>query len=292
MSLTLVEGREFERVYKRRLGRSAPADVVADSQSRRRNRIAAGRSLNDLVLEDLLAELLPMAGGASSFNVVLDTTAPAGVTFSINGGASYTTSQTVTLTIATSDSPTTGYQMAIWGDVDVADNANIQTNAPGGSAPASSWFSYGTSQSVKLSSGDASKTLNLRIRDDVWNESSTVTHSITLDTTLPVASIVSGPDATKISQVAGKRTVTFGWQSDSAYQAYEIAVVANSGSARGSGTVIGTTNGSTNVSGGSGPATTTVTTTIDGRDLGAASSGDGTKVVKVFVQDSAGNWSA
>jgi len=68
--------------------------------------------------------------------------------------------------------------------------------------------------------------------------------------------------------------------------------VANSGSARGSGTVIGTTNGSTGVSGGAKANGTTQAVVLDARDIQAASAGDGTKVIKVFVQDAAGNWSA
>ena len=39
------------------------------------------------------------------------------------------------------------------------------------------------------------------------------------------------------------------------------------------------------------PATTGITSVIDGRDLETASAGDGVKVVKVFVKDDAGNWS-
>ena len=51
---------------------------------------------------------------ASYFNLILDTLAPAGVSIIINDGAEYTTSQAVTLTIATSDSNTTGYQIRIF----------------------------------------------------------------------------------------------------------------------------------------------------------------------------------
>ena len=48
---------------------------------------------------------------ASYFNLTLDTTAPGGVTLSINDGALYATSTTITLKIATTDGETTGYQM-------------------------------------------------------------------------------------------------------------------------------------------------------------------------------------
>jgi hypothetical protein len=61
---------------------------------------------------------------------------------------------------------------------------------------------------------------------------------------------------------------------------------------RGSGTVIGNTNGSTGVSGGALNAATVQPVVLDARDLQAASAGDGTKVVKVFVRDASGSWSA
>lgn len=228
---------------------------------------------------------------ANNFNLILDTTAPGGAALTLNGGAGVTSLVDITARLATTDTPTTGYQIKIWGDVDLAFNASIQATEG-----ASAWITPGAfpaDTAVKLLAGDGVKNIHAKIRDDVWNETAQLDAAITLDTAVPIISIVSGPDATKISTVAGKRTVNFGWQSDSAYSAYEVEVVANAGSARGTGTVIGNANGSTNVSGGAGPATTTVNTSIDGRDIAAAAAGDGTKVVKVFVQDSnTGNWSA
>lgn len=50
---------------------------------------------------------------ASYFNLTLDTTAPSGLTLSINDGALYATSTAVKLTIGVSDDVTTGYQMKI-----------------------------------------------------------------------------------------------------------------------------------------------------------------------------------
>lgn len=224
---------------------------------------------------------------ASFFNIVLDTTAPAGVSISLNGGAVYTSTRDVTATIATTDNPTTGYQMKLWGNVDTAFNASIQATEG-----ASAWIAYATSQAVRLSTGDGAKTVFLKVRDDVLNESAQQSDSITLDTTVPVITIQAGsPDVTKISEVATKNTVTVVWQSDVALTAYEVAVVANGSAARGTGTVIGSAAGSTNVSGGAVAAATNVTTTIRGTDLKTASAGDGTKVVKIFGQNSAGNWS-
>lgn len=228
---------------------------------------------------------------ANNFNLILDTTAPGGAALTLNGGAGFASAHDITARLATTDAPTDGYQIKIWGDVDLAANASIQDTEA-----ASAWITPGAfpaDQAVRLAAGDGVKNIHAKIRDDVWNETAQLDAAITLDTSLPVVNIVSAPDATKISTVAGKRVVNVGWQSDSAYSAFEVAVVATGASARGTGVVIGGANGSTNVSGGAGPAATTVNTSIDGRDLQAASAGDGTKVVKIFVQDAnTGNWSS
>ncbi len=225
---------------------------------------------------------------ASYFTLTLDTTGPASPSITLDSGAQYATQQLVTATIGTTDSPTTGYQMKLWGDVDTTHNANIQATEG-----ASAWIAYSTSQQVKLSSGDGSKTIYLKIRDDVYNESSQASDTITLDMTLPVVTI-SNVSATKISKIAGKNSMTFQFSSDSIFDQYKVKVVATSGSPHDSGTQIPTTAGSTNVSGSTGdyPASTPITVTIKGADLETASSGDGDKIVKVFVLDDAGNWSA
>lgn len=223
---------------------------------------------------------------ASTFNLTLDTTAPAGVAASIDSGAAYATQQAVSLGITTTDPDTTGYQMKIWGSVDNAADANIQTTEG-----ASSWITFAASKAVTLSSGDGSKTLNVKVRDDVGNVSSGAADSITLDTTVPVATISVAASPTKISKVATYDSTTFQFQSDVAIQAWKVKVVPATNSIHSAGTQIPTTDGSSNVSGGSLAATTNQSVTIKGTDLETASAGDGTKIVKVFVQDLAGNWS-
>lgn len=234
---------------------------------------------------------------ASYVNITLDTTAPAGVTISINSAAVYSNSVDVTATIATSDTPTTGYTMKVWGDVDTSygGNANYHTGATVDESGAT-WYAFSTSAAVRLSATDGTKTLYTKVRDDVWNESATASATIILDTTVPVVTVTSGPTATRVSKVAGKRTTSFDWQSDTQFDVYKVKVVPTTGSLEGAGTVVPTTNGSSNTSGSAQdyPATTNITTTIDGRDLETASGGagnDGTKITKVFVQDDAGNWS-
>jgi hypothetical protein len=224
----------------------------------------------------------------TNFTLTLDTTAPATPAIVIDGGNAYATSQSVTAGVTTGDGTTAGYQMKIWGDVDTAADANVQATEG-----ASSWIAFSATKAITLSSGDGTKTLHMKLRDDVWNETSEVTDTITLDTSLPVPTVSVGPDVSKVSKISGKRVASFSFQSDAAFEEYKVKVVPSTGSLHTAGTAIPTTNGSTNMAGSAGgyPATTNVDSTIDGRDLELASSGDGAKIVKVFVKDAAGNWS-
>ena len=217
---------------------------------------------------------------ASFFNLILDTLAPSGVSLKINGGAQYTTTEEVLLSIGTSDSETTGYQMKIWGINGITSESQA------------SWETFSTSKSVTLTSGDGLKTVSIKIRDDVYNESSTVTAQITLNTTVPSVTI-TGPDVSKISKVSPKNVATFSFVSDVDFEEYKVKVVPTNSSLQDAGVQIGTTNGSTNMQGSAGgyKANTSIQCKICGEDLEVASSGDGDKIIKVFVKNSAGTWS-
>lgn len=225
---------------------------------------------------------------ASYFNITLDTLAPSGATFTINNDDVFTATSMVTAYFNTVDADTTGYEIKIWGDVDTSADADVQATEN-----ASAWVAYSSTYAVTLSSGDGSKTVYAKIRDDVYNETAQLSDSITLDTTAPVVTITTGPDVSRISKVSGKDTVTFEWESDSQFDEYKIKVVPSSSSLHTDGTLIATASGSTNLSGSAGnyPASTAIESTINGADLEAASAGDGEKVVKIFVLDDAGNWS-
>lgn len=218
---------------------------------------------------------------ASFFNLVLDTLAPAGITLSINNGAEYTTKNAITLTIGCSDSETSGYQMKVWGDIT---DASSEVEA--------SWQTYTTSKSVTLTTGDGLKTVHIKVRDDVGNESSEVTDTINLNTVVPVVTI-TGPDKSRISKVANFDSSVFSFSVDSAFEEYKVCVVPSTNSQESAGTIIPTTGGSTNTSGtaGSYEANTPINVTIKGADLESASAGDGTKIIKVFVRNIAGTWS-
>ena len=217
---------------------------------------------------------------ASYFNLTLDTLAPAGLAVQLNGDDIYTTTPSVELTLTLTDSPTTGYQMKIWGVEGVTDE---------GSA---SWETYAASKSVTLSSGDGLKTVYVKVRDAVGNETAAASDSITLDTAVPTVT-VTGPDKSTISKVVGFDMAVINFMSDIAFEEYKVCVVPATSSTQESGTQIPTTNGSVNTSGSAGgyEADTNIEVKINGSDLEAASSGDGVKIVKVFVKNAAGTWS-
>ena len=217
---------------------------------------------------------------ASYFNLTLDTTAPSGLVVKVNGDNIYATSTAATLTLTMTDGDPTGYQMKIWGVEGVADE---------GSA---SWETYAASKSITLPAGDGLKTVHVKVRDDVGNESAEASDDITLNTKVPVVTI-TGPDKSKISKVEGFNKSIINFMADVAFEEYKVCVVPQNSSTQDAGTVIGTTNGSQNTSGSDGdyPASENIQVTITGADLEAAATGDGVKIVKVFVKTAAGIWS-
>lgn len=224
---------------------------------------------------------------ANFFTLTLDTTGPANPSVSIENGAQYAVQNLVNLTIGTTDTNKTGYQMKIWGDVDKAFDTAVQDTEA-----TSTWITFNTAKQVKLATGDGVKNIYVKLRDDVFNESAQVSDSIILDTDKPIVTI-TGPDVTKISKIPNKNIAAISFTVNSTFVEYKVKVVSASGAAHDTGTLIGTTNGSTNTSGtGSFNASTPINCTITGADLELASSGDGVKTIKIFAKDSAGNWSA
>lgn len=217
---------------------------------------------------------------ASFFNLTLDTLAPAGVTLSLNDDARYTTSASIMAKIGTSDEDTTGYQLKVWGGVD---GAATEADA--------AWVNFATEKAINLTTGDGKKTVNLKVRDDVGNESAVVTKEIILDTAVPVVTI-TGPDKSKISKVENFNVAAISFTCDVDFVEYKVKVVPASTSLQDAGVVIGTANGSTNMSAtGEFADAEPINCTITGADLEAASAGDGEKVIKVFVRNAAGTWS-
>lgn len=216
---------------------------------------------------------------ASYFNLVLDTLAPQGLTIKLNNGSQYTTSKSVTLSIVLTDASTVGYQMKVWG----VNGAETEADA--------SWETYASSKNITLLNNDGLKTVYVKVRDDVCNETAAASATITLDTSVPAVTII-GPDVSRISKTAPKNVATFSFTSDVAFTEYKIKVVPSKSSLHDAGTLIGTANGSTNMTAtGTFKASTAISCKVYGKDLEAASSGDGEKIIKVFVKNAHGTWS-
>lgn len=109
---------------------------------------------------------------ASYFNLVLDTLAPQGLTVKLNNGSQYTTTKTVQLSVNVTDESAEGYQMKVWGI------EGVDTES------AAVWENLANIKSIILPSGDGLKTVYVKVRDDVYNETIATTATITLDTSV------------------------------------------------------------------------------------------------------------
>ncbi|MBN2930539.1 MAG: hypothetical protein JTJ30_00920 [Catenibacterium mitsuokai] len=216
---------------------------------------------------------------ASYFNLTLDTLAPQGLTIKLNNGSQYTTNKTVQLAVNVTDESAEGYQMKVWGINGVANESDA------------TWETLANIKNVTLSTGDGLKTVYVKVRDDVYNETVAASATITLDTSVPAVTII-GPDVSKISKTSPKDVATFSFTSNTAFTEYKIKVVPSNSSLHDAGVQIGTANGSTNMSAtGTFKASTAISCKVYGKDLEAASSGDGEKIIKVFVKNAHGTWS-
>ena len=222
-------------------------------------------------------------------NVTLDTTAPATPTLSLDGGSAFANDLLVDCLIGTADGVTTGYSMKIWGaTIDTSYDPNIQATEG-----ESEWIAFSTTKQIKITPDNGTKTISLRIRDQVNNVSGMVSDTISYDSTKPVVT-TSLPDVTSISTNTDKNVVNFTFQVTEPFVEYRVKAVNSTGAEEVAGVQIGVENGSINTSG-TGTFDTTVTpinVTIYGLDLQTASSGDGLKTIKVFVRDEAGLWSS
>lgn len=216
---------------------------------------------------------------ASYFNLTLDTLAPQGLTIKLNNGSQYTTSKAVQLAINVTDESADGYQMKVWGIDRIAKESDAV------------WETLANVKDITLPTGDGLKTVYVKVRDDVYNETAVTSTSITLDTSVPAVTII-GPDVSRISKTSPKDVATFSFTSDVAFTEYKIKVVPSKSSLHDAGTLIGAANGSTNMSAtGTFKVSTAISCKIYGKDLELASSGDGEKIIKVFVKNTVGTWS-
>jgi hypothetical protein len=228
----------------------------------------------------------------SYVTITLDTTAPSNPTIQIAGGQAFATAQLVNLTLSTDDTVTTGYEMLIWGDVDTTYDTKVQ-----GTEGTSTWQAYNPSYQVKLKANAGTsaetKTINIRIRDDVRNATVVKFDDIALDTEIPTVTIVVGLDRSKLSRETGYNEASFQFQVNESYTAYKVKLVGSVGATHDQGTDIPTTGGSTGVSGsGSFTSANINTVRIRTEDLEAVGANmNGNNIIKVFVQEATGAWS-
>ncbi len=237
---------------------------------------------------------------ANYINLTLDTIAPSGISVLLNGGVTSTTSTAVTLGIECAEAEqNSDYQMKIWG------TASAQTEAE------AQWETFQNTKQITLPAGDGTKTVYVKVRDDVWNESATVSDSISFYGKIPTVNVSA--NVSKLSFVNGKNVTMLNFVLDEECSEIKVMIVNNINDAHNASTniAIPTANGSyldfndSTYQSQSNTLEYAVSgndnfqpvlgqfATIYAADIAQASPGDGVKIVKVFVKSAvSGNWSA
>ena len=235
---------------------------------------------------------------SSYINLTLDTIAPSGLSVLLNSGASHTAVTAVKLNVTCGDADTTGYQMKIWGTAE----APTESDA--------SWETFVSEKTITLPTGDGTKTVYIKIRDDVWNESVAVSDTIILRTVVPVVDL-SNVTLSRLSEKEGKNITTFRAAIGgdiNAVNELRLAIVENINATVNDETnkflvfsAGETANGSKvkdyeqkiiDINDCSVIIGDYVYFTLTSADILALSPGDGVKIIKVFAKDSeTGSWS-
>ena len=132
-----------------------------------------------------------LVSSSSSDTIVLDTSAPTG-SISINGGADYTTSTSVTLSLTYSDATTS---------VTIGEYSNDMTNWLGWAAPVAT-------KAWTLSSGDGTKTVYYKMWDAAANTAYR-NDTIVLDTVAPIGSISINSGAISTDSISVTLSLTY-----------------------------------------------------------------------------------
>ena len=111
--------------------------------------------------------------GCFSDTITHDNTAPSGGTVSINGGATYTSSTSVTLTLSSTEA------------------AEMYVSNTSGCGSGGSWEDYNTSKSWTLGQANATATVYVKFRDTATNETSCYNDTIVHDNTAPTGTSIS-----------------------------------------------------------------------------------------------------
>lgn len=148
-----------------------------------------------------------------SFTTSNDVSAPT-ATVNINGGDTYTTSTTVNVTIDATD---TGDESYIY-----------QMRFSNNDTDWSAWETYNGTKSWTLSAGEGTKTAYVQLKDNHSNESTSITDTITYDSTAPTANTPATSSATTNST---KPTWTWAASTDaiSGIQGYYVKIGTTSG---------------------------------------------------------------
>lgn len=126
-------------------------------------------------------------------------------------------------------------------------------------------------------------TVALQVTDDRGGTNSTsMTINVAADTVAPIATITS-VQRSKISDKTGVNSTDINFTVNEPFNAYEVRLVSSTGAQKNTGTLI--------ESGGAGAAGTPITVTITYAEAVAAGALEGNNIIKIFVQDVAGNWS-
>lgn len=136
------------------------------------------------------------------------------------------------------------------------------------------------------SANTAAPTVGTMSASDYWRTLTVAFAPAAVDSTPPVVTVTAGPTPARISAVTGFDEADFTFQVDEACQAWEVRAVGDPSDPRDTGDPLV-------LSGGALAASIPVPTTVTFDDLDAAgvAGSDGVKVLKVYAEDIAGNWS-
>ena len=232
---------------------------------------------------------------ANYVNLELDTLGPQGVSLVVNDGEAVSTVNVARIKLSCSDPDTTGYQIKLWGTLQAPTEAEAK------------WSSFTTSGTHAVSAANGIKTIYVKVRDDVYNESPTVSASFKLSTDKPtVKDLYIGP--AKVSLMEGKNIATgsFGYSENISAAKMMIVQDVNATHDNQTNILIPTTNGSCfeyedgeklstdkmSFENKECDAIFTIIYNINAKDIAAVAPGDGVKIIKVFVKSAeSGLWS-
>ena len=232
---------------------------------------------------------------ANYINLTLDTVGPQGVTLLLNNGETVTTSNAIEWKVSCADTDTTGYQMKMWG------TAACPTEEK------ATWETFISSDMSLIRNAAGLKTIYVKLRDDVYNESATISATINYVKDRPtVQGLFVSP--AKLSLIDGKNVAAGGFNFNETIDAVKIMIVSdvNATYDNPSNISIPTTNGSSmwddltvdpyNISTLESeiavPPEIPVGFYINAKDISAVAPGDGVKIIKVFVRSAlSGLWS-